>query len=183
MDLAKIEEGIRNVLEGLGVADLPTLEKTPQRVALMYKEIFRGLESDPSQIITPITGESYDEMVLVKGMSFYSVCEHHLLPFIGEAHIAYIPRKGQIVGISKLARTLELLASRPQVQERLTTEFVDLITNGIQPMGAMVVIKAEHLCMSMRGIKKPHAQVITSAVRGAFRNSETTRAEMLELLK
>lgn len=183
MDLGKIEEGMRMVLEGLGIADQPGLEQTPQRVAMLYKEIFIGLETDPSQIITPIKGESYDEMVLVKGIPFYSVCEHHLLPFMGEANIAYIPNRGQIVGISKLARALEVLASRPQVQERLTTELVDLITDSIRPLGAMVVIKAEHLCMSMRGAKKPHAKVITSAVRGAFRNKETTRAEMLELMK
>lgn len=183
MDLGKIEKGISMVLEGLGIQDHPGVKETPHRVALLYKEIFRGLESDPTQIITPIKGESYDEMVIVKGISFYSMCEHHLLPFMGEAHIAYIPKNGQIVGISKLARALETLACRPQVQERLTTELVDLIDESIDPLGSMVVIKAEHLCMSMRGIKKPHAQVVTSAVRGAFRNSETTRAEMLELLK
>jgi len=183
MDLEKIETGIEMVLDGLGIKGRPGVRETPHRVALLYKEIFAGLETDPSQIITPITGESYDEMVLVRNIPFYSVCEHHLLPFIGEANIAYIPSKGNIVGISKLARALEVLASRPQVQERLTTELVDLITNSIKPLGAMVVIKAEHLCMSMRGVKKPHAHVITSAVRGAFRTNETTRAEMLELLK
>jgi GTP cyclohydrolase I len=122
-------------------------------------------------------------MVLVKDLSFYSICEHHLLPFMGEAHIAYIPSKGRIVGISKFARALEVLANRPQVQERLTTELVDLITEGIKPLGAMVVIKAEHLCMSMRGVKKPNAYVITSAVRGIFRTNKTTRAEMLDLVK
>jgi GTP cyclohydrolase I len=183
MDLEKIENGIEMVLEGLGIEGHPGVQQTPQRVALLYKEIFRGLETDLTQIIKPIKGESYDEMVLVKGIPFYSVCEHHLLPFMGEAHIAYIPSKGQIVGISKLARALEILACRPQVQERLTTELVDLITDGIKPLGAMVVIKAEHLCMSMRGVKKPNAKVITSAVRGAFRTNETTRAEMLELVK
>ncbi len=183
MDLEKIEKGIRMALEGLGVKDQPGLDETPQRVAMLYKEIFKGLEMDPTKIITPIKGESYDEMVLVKNIPFYSICEHHLLPFMGEAHIAYIPSKGRIVGISKLARALEVLAGRPQVQERLTTELVDLITDSIKPLGAMVVIKAEHLCMSMRGVKKPNAKVITSAVRGAFRNSETTRAEMLDLLK
>lgn len=183
MDTALIENGIRMVLEGLGIASQPGVKNTPQRVAMLYKEIFSGLETDPSEIITPIKGESYDEMVLIKGIPFYSVCEHHLLPFIGEAHIAYIPSKGQIVGISKLARALEVLANRPQVQERLTTDLVDLITRSIKPLGAMVVIKAEHLCMSMRGVKKPQAIVITSAIRGAFRNNDTTRAEMLELLR
>lgn len=183
MNLSKIEEGIKMVLEGLGIAEKPGMEKTPKRVALLYQEIFRGLEIDARKIITSIRGEGYDEMVLIKGIPFYSVCEHHLLPFIGEAHIAYIPNKGEIVGISKLAEALEVLASRPQVQERLTTELVDLIEDSIKPLGAMVVVKAEHLCMSMRGVKKPHANVITSAVRGAFRSSDTTRSEMLELLK
>jgi GTP cyclohydrolase I len=183
MELEKIEEGIRMVLDGLGIKNHPGVQQTPQRVAMLYKEIFRGIETDPTEIIKPIKGETYDEMVLVKNIPFYSICEHHLLPFMGEAHIAYIPNKGQIVGISKLARALEVLASRPQVQERLTTELVDLIIEGIKPLGAMVVIKAEHLCMSMRGVKKPNANVITSAVRGAFRTSDTTRAEMLELLK
>jgi GTP cyclohydrolase I len=183
MDLKKIEKGVEMVLEGLGIKDHPGVRQTPQRVAMFYQEIFKGLETDPTKIIKPIKGESYDEMVLVKDIPFYSICEHHMLPFMGEAHIAYIPNKGQIVGISKLARALEVLASRPQVQERLTTELVDLITDGIKPLGAMVVIKAEHLCMSMRGVKKPHAHVITSAVRGAFRTNDTTRAEMLELLK
>jgi GTP cyclohydrolase I len=183
MDLNKIEKGVKMILDGLGIKDHPGVQQTPQRVAMFYKEIFKGLETDPTKIIKPIKGESYDEMVLVKDIPFYSICEHHMLPFMGEAHIAYIPSKGQIVGISKLARALEVLASRPQVQERLTTELVDLITDGIKPLGAMVVIKAEHLCMSMRGVKKPHAYVITSAVRGAFRTNETTRGEMLELLK
>lgn len=178
-----IETGIRMVLEGLGIADRPGVEQTPHRVAMLYKEIFQGIETDPSQVITSIKGEGYDEMVLVRDIPFYSMCEHHLLPFMGEASIAYIPDKGRIVGISKLARALEILASRPQVQERLTTELVDLITASIEPLGAMVVIKAEHLCMSMRGVKKPHASVITSAVRGAFRNNTTTRAEMLGLMK
>lgn len=183
MDTVKIENGIRMVLDGLGILDRPGVEKTPRRVAMLYKEIFSGLEADFSKIITPIKGEGYDEMVLVKGISFYSICEHHLLPFVGDASIAYIPNRGQIVGISKLARALEVLASRPQIQERLTTDLVELISESIHPLGAMVVIKAEHLCMSMRGVKKSHAQVITSAVRGAFRNNETTRSEMLELLR
>ncbi len=183
MDLDKIEKGIGLVLDGLGIKGRPGVQQTPKRVALLYKEIFRGLEMDPTTIIKPIEGESYDEMVLVKGLPFYSICEHHLLPFMGEAHIAYIPSEGRIVGISKLARALEALANRPQVQERLTKELVDLITECIKPLGAMVVIKAEHLCMSMRGVKKPNAHVITSAVRGAFRTNKTTRAEMLELVK
>ena len=183
MDTEKIEAGIRLVLEGIGIADWPGVQMTPTRIAEMYKEIFSGLGQDPRKIMTPIQGEEYDEMVLVKDIPFYSMCEHHLLPFFGEAHIAYLPRKGEIIGISKLALTLDVLAKRPQLQERLTKELVDIIMDGLKPIGAMVVIQAEHLCMSMRGVKKPHARVITSAVRGAFRTNPKTRSEMLELIQ
>ena len=183
MDTQKIEEGIRLVLEGIGIADWPGVQMTPNRIAEMYKEIFSGLGQDPREIMTPIQGEEYDEMVLVRDIPFYSICEHHLLPFFGDAHIAYLPKKGEIIGISKLALTLEVLAKRPQLQERLTKELVDIIMDGLKPIGAMVVIQAEHLCMSMRGVKKPHARVITSAVRGAFRTNPKTRSEMLELIQ
>lgn len=182
MDTKKIEEGVRLVLEGIGIADWVGVQNTPARVAEMYKEIFSGLGQDPRQIMTPIKGEEYDEMVLVKELPFYSMCEHHLLPFFGEAHIAYLPKKGEIVGISKLAMILDILAKRPQLQERLTKELVDIIMDGLEPKGAMVVIQAEHLCMSMRGVKKPQGKVITSAVRGAFRTNPKTRAEMLGLI-
>jgi GTP cyclohydrolase I len=183
MDKQKIEAGIRLVLEGIGIADWPGVERTPVRIAEMYSEIFSGLGQDPRKIMSPIKGEEYDEMVLVKDLPFYSICEHHLLPFFGEAHIAYLPREGEIIGISKLALTLDALAKRPQLQERLTKELVDIIMDGLKPIGAMVVIQAEHLCMSMRGVKKPHARVITSAVRGAFRSNPKTRSEMLELIQ
>ena len=130
-----------------------------------------------------MAGENHDEMVMIRDIPFYSVCEHHLLPFFGRAHIAYIPGAGKIVGISSLARALEVLAKRPQVQERLTSQFTDLIVTRLRPKGAMVVIDAEHLCMSMRGVKKPGTRVVTSAVRGTFRSKESTRMEMLALLR
>ncbi|MEW5803779.1 MAG: GTP cyclohydrolase I FolE [bacterium] len=183
MDTQKIEAGVRLVLEGIGIADWPGVERTPVRIAEMYQEIFAGLERDPRKIMTPIKGEEYDEMVLVKDLPFYSICEHHLLPFFGDAHIAYLPNRGEIIGISKLAQILDVLAKRPQLQERLTKELVNIVMDGLKPIGAMVVIQAEHLCMSMRGVKKPHAKVITSAVRGAFRTNPKTRAEMLELIQ
>ena len=182
VDKIKVEKGVRLILEGIGIEDWQGVQNTPLRIAEMYEEIFAGLGQDPRQMITPIKGEEYDEMVLVREIPFYSMCEHHLLPFFGEAHIAYLPKKGEIVGVSKLAKILEVLAKRPQLQERLTKELVDIIMDGLEPIGAMVVIQAEHLCMSMRGVKKSQAKVITSAVRGAFRSNPKTRTEMLELI-
>jgi GTP cyclohydrolase IA len=184
MDSEKIKKGIRLVLEGIGEdPERAGLKDTPARVADMYAEIFSGIVADTEQLLKPMTGESHDEMVMIRDIPFYSVCEHHLLPFIGKAHIAYIPGAGKIVGISSLAKALEALAKRPQVQERLTAQLVDLIVSHLKPRGAMVVIDAEHLCMSMRGVKKPGSHVVTSAVRGTFRSKESTRIEMLELLK
>jgi GTP cyclohydrolase I len=184
MDCKKIEKGIRLIIEGIGEdPDRPGLRSTPQRVAEMYQEIFSGISSDTAKLLLPMAGETHDEMVMIRDIPFYSVCEHHLLPFFGRAHIAYVPGAGKIVGISALARALEVFAKRPQVQERLTTQFADLIVTHLKPKGAMVVIDAEHLCMSMRGVKKPGSRVVTSAVRGIFRTKESTRMEMLELLK
>ncbi|HTF99640.1 MAG TPA: GTP cyclohydrolase I FolE [Nitrospirota bacterium] len=184
MDIKKIEKGVRLIIEGIGEdPDRPGLKRTPQRLAEMYGEIFSGIAADTNKLIVPMAGESHDEMVLIRDIPFYSVCEHHLLPFFGRAHIAYIPGAGKIVGISALARALEVLAKRPQVQERLTAQFADLIVGRLKPKGAMVVIDAEHLCMSMRGVKKPGSHVVTSAVRGTFRTKESTRTEMLALLR
>jgi GTP cyclohydrolase IA len=184
MDIKKIEKGVRLIIEGIGEKpDRPGLKRTPQRVAEMYEEIFAGIKADTNKLITPMVGETHDEMVMLRDIPFYSVCEHHLLPFFGKAHIAYIPGAGKIVGISALARALEVLAKRPQVQERLTAQFADLIVSRLKPKGAMVVIDAEHLCMSMRGAKKPGSHVVTSAVRGTFRSKESTRTEMLALLR
>lgn len=183
MDIKKIEEGVRLILEGIGEdPSRPGLKDTPARVAKMYEELFEGLNRSVEDILKPIEGESHDEMVLLKDIPFYSICEHHLLPFIGIAHIAYVPA-GNIVGLSELAKALEILAKRPQVQERLTSQLADLLMKKLKPKGAMVVIDAEHLCLSMRGIKKPGARTVTSAVRGLFRTRQSTREEMLELIK
>ncbi len=184
MDKNKIKKGIKLLLEGIGEdPDRPGLKDTPRRVANLYEEIFSGLSTPTEEILKPIEGETHDEMVLVKDIPFYSVCEHHLLPFHGKAHVAYVPSKGNIVGLSKLARAVELFAKRPQVQERLTSQLADLIMEKLKPKGAMVIIDAEHLCMSMRGVKKPGSKTVTSAVRGIFRTKESTRTEMLELIK
>ncbi len=184
MNKKKIEKGVRLLLEGMGEdPERPGLRRTPQRVASMFEEIFSGLGEEPEDLLKPIEGESHDEMVMLKNIPFYSVCEHHLLPFSGRAHIAYIPEKGRIVGIGELAKALEILAKRPQVQERLTSQLADMIMNRLKPKGAMVIIDAEHLCLSMRGIKKPGSRTVTSAVRGIFRSKQSTRDEMLELLK
>jgi len=184
MDRRKIEKGVRLIIEGIGEdPERPGIRKTPERVASMFEEIFSGLGAAPEDLLKPIEGESHDEMVMLKDVPFYSMCEHHLLPFFGKAHIAYIPDKGRIVGIGELAKALEVLAKRPQVQERLTTQLADLIMDKLKPKGAMVIIDAEHLCLSMRGIRKPGSKTVTSAVRGIFRTKQTTREEMLELLK
>ncbi|MDH4027243.1 MAG: GTP cyclohydrolase I FolE [Nitrospirota bacterium] len=184
MNKKKIEKGVRLILEGIGEdTERPGIKDTPRRVAELYEEIFSGLNTPTEEILTPIEGESHDEMVLIKDIPFYSVCEHHLLPFIGKAHIAYIPSKGNIVGLSKLAKALEIFAKRPQVQERLTAQLADLIMTKLKPKGAMVIVDAEHLCMSMRGVKKPNTRTVTSAVRGIFRTKDSTRTELLELIK
>jgi GTP cyclohydrolase I len=184
MDKKKIQKGVKLILEGIGEnLDRPGIKDTPRRIANLYEEIFSGLHTSSEEILKPIEGESHDEMVLVKDIPFYSICEHHLLPFIGKAHVAYVPSKGKIVGLSKLARAVEIFAKRPQVQERLTSQLADMIMEKLKPKGAMVIIDAEHLCMSMRGVKKPNTKTVTSAVRGIFRSKESTRMEFLELLK
>lgn len=184
MDKKKIEKGVKLILEGIGEdPDRPGIKDTPRRIAELYEEIFSGLQTPTDEILKPIEGESHDEMVILTDIPFYSVCEHHLLPFIGKAHVAYIPSGGKIVGLSKLARAVEIFAKRPQVQERLTTQLADMIMEKLKPKGAMVIIDAEHLCMSMRGVKKPNTRTMTSAVRGIFRSKESTRMEFLELIK
>lgn len=181
-DRKKIEEGVKLILEGIGEdPERAGLKETPSRIARMYEEIFKGLLPPEEELLKCIEGESHDEMVLIRDIPFYSVCEHHLLPFFGYAHIAYIP-DGRIVGLSELPRALDYLAKRPQVQERLTKELADLLMEKLKPKGCMVVIEAEHLCMSMRGIKKLKAKTTTSAVRGIFRKSQTTRQEALALI-
>lgn len=184
MDRKKIEKGVKLILEGIGEdPERPGLKETPERVGKLYEEIFAGLSTPFEEILKPIEGESHDELVLLKDIPFYSVCEHHLLPFIGKAHVAYIPSGGKIVGLSELAKAVELFAKRPTVQERLTTQLADLIMEKLKPKGAMVIIDAEHLCLSMRGLKKSGASTVTSAVRGIFRTKESTRMELLELIK
>ena len=183
MDKKKIEEGVRLILDGVGEdAGRSGLLDTPRRVADLYAEIFSGIDQDPMEHLVPVEGESHEEMVLIKEIPLYSVCEHHLLPFAGMAHIAYIPEGGRIVGLSKIVRVLETFASRPQVQERLTTQVAESIMKGLNPKGVMVVIEAEHLCMSMRGVRKPNSTTVTSAVRGSFRRDERTRSETLALI-
>ena len=184
MDSRKIQKGVRLIIEGIGEnPDRPGLRRTPERVAELYEEIFSGLVSSPEDILKPMEGEKHDEMVLLKDIPFYSVCEHHLLPFAGSAHIAYVPEGGRIVGISALARALEVFAKRPQVQERLTAQLADLLMERLRPKGCMVIVDAEHLCISMRGIKKPGSRTVTSAVRGIFRTKQSTREELLQLIK
>jgi GTP cyclohydrolase I len=183
MDRKKIEEGVRLILDGIGEdAGRPGLLDTPRRVAELYAEIFSGIDQDPMAHLVPVDGETHDEMVLIREIPLYSFCEHHLLPFAGMAHVAYIPEGGRIVGLSKIVRVLETYASRPQVQERLTTQVAESIMEGLSPKGVMVVIEAEHLCMSMRGVRKPNAMTVTSAVRGSFRRDERTRSETLALI-
>jgi GTP cyclohydrolase I len=184
VDLKKIEQGVRLIIEGIGEdPERPGLKDTPGRVALMYQEILGGLHQDPSGQLQVIDGEKHDEMVIIKNIPLYSICEHHFLPFAGIAHVAYIPKAGRIVGLSKIARVIEMLSQRLQVQERLTKDIADLIDNSLKPLGIMVVLEAEHMCMSMRGAKTPQAMTITSAVRGVFRSCNATRAEAMNLIR
>ena len=180
-DRAAIVQAVESILASIG--DDPArdgLVDTPERVADMYVELFAGIGKDPVDELDVLFDAGHDEMIMVKDIPLYSVCEHHLIPFIGVAHVAYIPNKsGQITGLSKLARLVDLLAKRPQVQERLTTQIADAIEEALDPRGVLVVIEAEHLCMSMRGVRKPGSKTITSAVRGQFRKSEATRAEAM----
>jgi GTP cyclohydrolase I len=184
MDREKIERGVRLILEGVGEdVGREGLLDTPHRVAKMYEEIFSGLDKDPTGLFEKSFGENHTEMVLVKDIPFYSICEHHLVPFFGMAHVGYIPGKeGRICGLSKLARLVDLFARRPQVQERLTSQVADTLVEHLEPQGVIVVIEAEHLCMSMRGVQKPGSKTTTSAVRGAFKDSQRTRAEALSLI-
>lgn len=184
VDLKKIEKGVKLLLEGIGEDPQRTgIQETPRRVASMFSEILGGVSEDPAEQLKVIQGEKHDEMVLIKNIPLYSMCEHHLLPFAGVAHVAYIPKEGRIVGLSKIARVVDILSRRLQVQERLTKQIADLIKEHLKPLGVMVVIEAEHMCMSMRGAKKPKSMTITSAVRGSFRSSSATRSEAMTLIR
>jgi len=184
VDTQKIAEGVRLILEGIGEdPNRDGLVKTPERVADFYAELTEGMWVDPAEHIVPLPGDSHDEMVIVKDISIASVCEHHLAPFTGKCHIAYIPKGGRIIGLSKLARIAEIFARRLQVQERLTQEIAQTLFEKLDPIGVMVVIEAEHTCMTLRGVKKPGAVTITSAVLGGFRKDPRTRAEAMSLIK
>jgi GTP cyclohydrolase I len=183
-DAAKVEQGVRLILEGIGEdLDRDGLRETPARVTRMYEEITAGMRTDPAEILKTVFEEYHEEMVLERGIPLYSICEHHLLPFIGEAHVAYIPStSGRITGLSKLARLVDTLSKRPQVQERLTVQVADELVRTLDPRGVLVVIEAEHLCMSMRGVRKPGVRTITSAVRGQFQRDVATRMEAMNLI-
>jgi GTP cyclohydrolase I len=184
IDIEKIAAGVRLMLEGIGEdPDREGLQRTPERVADFYRELTEGMWQDPKEHIVPLPGDSHDEMVLVKDISIASVCEHHLAPFVGKCHIAYIPKGGRIVGLSKLARIAEIFARRLQVQERLTQQIARTLFDELKPVGVMVVVEAEHTCMTLRGVKKPGSKTITSAVLGGFRRDPRTRAEAMSLIK
>lgn len=179
----KIKEAVSSIIIAIGEdPEREGLLETPRRVAQMYAEFFAGLGQDPAAVLSTGFEEGHTEIVVLKDISFFSICEHHFLPFYGAAHIGYIP-KGRVVGASKLARALDILARRPQLQERLTRQLVDTIYNTVQPEGVAVVISAEHMCMSLRGVKKPGSKVLTSASRGSFKSLAATRQEFLALLR
>src|SRR4051794_8958772 len=184
VDLDKISRGVRLILEGIGEdPDRVGLRDTPQRTAEMFAELTAGMHEDATQHVRPLPGDKHDEMVIVKDISIASICEHHLAPFVGKCHIAYIPRAGRIVGLSKLARLSETFARRLQVQERLTSEIANTLYQSLEPLGVMVVIEAEHTCMTLRGVKKSGAITVTSCVLGGFRKDPRTRAEAMALIK
>ncbi len=184
MDKVRIEQAVREILSAVGEdPDREGLLDTPARVARMYEEIFAGLNDDPGRHLQVyFQEEKYEEMVLIKDIPFHSVCEHHLVPFFGKAHVAYLPKGGRLTGLSKLARVVDTIAKRPQLQERLTAAVADLIMEKLDPYGCMVVIEAEHMCMTMRGIKKPGSKTITSAVRGTLQTDARSRAEVLAMI-
>lgn len=181
-DRQRIERAVREIIEAIGEdPQREGLRDTPRRIADMYAEIFSGIRRDPGQVLTVTFEENHQEMVILKDIPFYSTCEHHFLPFHGLAHVGYIPR-GRVVGISKIARVVEILARRPQLQERLTAQVADALMDNLRPQGVAVVVEAEHLCMTMRGIRKPGTTIVTSANRGLFRDRAVTREEFLSLI-
>ena len=183
VDIKKIAQGVRLILEGIGEdADRDGLRRTPERVANFYAELTDGMWQDARAEVVPLPGDSHDEMVIVKDIAIASVCEHHLAPFVGKVHIAYIPMNGRIIGLSKLARIAEIYARRLQLQERLTKQIADTLFSELEPLGVMVVMEAEHTCMTLRGVKKPGARTVTSAVLGGFRKDPRTRSEAMGLI-
>jgi len=184
MDKKRIEKAVREILLAIGEnVNRRDIKDTPRRVAQMYEEILSGSNTDPSRELEVVFEKDHDEIILLKDIPLYSICEHHLLPFIGKAHVAYIPSNNRVTGLSKLARVVDGYSKRLQVQERLTTDIAETIMSKLKPKGVLVIIEAEHLCMSMRGVKKPGVLTITSAVRGVFRRNEKTRAEALALIR
>jgi GTP cyclohydrolase I len=184
MDKKRIEKAVREMLAAIGEdPKRRDIKDTPRRVADMYEEILSGTGSDPARELEVVFEKEHDEIVLLKGIPLYSICEHHLLPFIGKAHVAYLPADNRVTGLSKIARVVDMFSRRLQVQERLTTDIADTIMKRLKPKGVLVVIEAEHLCMSMRGVRKPGVLTITSAVRGVFRKNEKTRSEALSLIR
>ena len=182
VDMDRIERAVRDILEAVGEdPSRDGLLETPARVARAYREMFVGLHADPRRHLKKVFEETYDELVLVRDISFNSVCEHHLLPFMGIAHVGYLPR-GKVVGLSKLARVVDEISRRPQVQERMTHEVADLVFDELDAKGVIVVVSAEHTCMSIRGIRKPGSQTVTSAVRGLMKTNDSTRAEAMSLI-
>lgn len=184
LDKAKIERAVRDILEAIGEdPDREGLVETPKRVAAMYEEIFSGIADDPKRHIKVFSEKDNDEIVVVRDIPLYSMCEHHLLPFVGKAHIAYIPSEGKVIGLSKLARIVDLFAKRPQLQERLTSQIADFLDEELKPLGIAVVVEAQHLCMTMRGAKAAGSMTQTSALRGVAKKDARTRAEIMSLLK
>lgn len=184
MDKERIEKAVREILYAIGEdPDREGLINTPKRIAKMYEEIFSGLDEDPSEHLKIyFQDEKYEELVLVKDIPFYSMCEHHLVPFFGIAHVAYLPKHGKLTGLSKLARVVETAAKRPQLQERLTATVADAIISKLDPYGVIVVIEAEHMCMTMRGVKKSGSRTVTSAIRGVFANDAKSRSEVMSFI-
>jgi len=184
MDRERIERGMREILAGIGEDRLnpEVLANTPQRVAAMYAEFFRHFDEDPADALGKVYEESYNEMIVLKGISFFSICEHHFLPFVGTADIVYIPSGGRIVGASKMARAVDIAASRPQLQERLTQQVADALYDRLGAHGVLVRIEATHLCMTLRGVKKPGTKMVTSAIRGSFHTNQASRQEALALI-
>ena len=184
VDLKKIEEAVKMILEAVGEdVNREGLLDTPKRVSKMYAEMFSGLQEDPRDYFSTVFHEEHEELVLVKDIPFYSMCEHHLVPFYGKAHVAYIPKDGKVAGLSKLGRCVESVARRPQLQERITSTVADTIMEMLDPKGVYVVVEAEHMCMTMRGLKKPGAKTVTSAVRGVFAEDAMSRSEVLSFIK
>jgi GTP cyclohydrolase I len=184
MDEKRIERGVREILAGIGEGCLnaEVLANTPRRVAAMVAEFFETMEEDPADALAVVYQEAYEEMIVMKDIPFFSICEHHLLPFVGKADVVYVPKEGRIVGASKLARVVDVAAGRPQLQERLTSQIADALVKRLDPHGVLVRIEASHLCMTLRGVKKPGATMVTSAIRGRFYKDEAARAEAFALI-